>query len=576
MSEPTVDQVVAEIVRTLRQAHAKKIRGLVVLRCTGSREVDHARETLIRAQAVFKWKSLPTAQLDPPDLIGYVLHHTKPEGPAFLAYGLPKGRDGHVLKRFVELITVAGRKYVMAPYLMVMILTLDEIKDLSKHAPQFWKGRDRYLGWPVKSAESSFVPARLGKGLPARRKSAMAVRGGGVSKAGAGVGKIEGGVEQAAGIEGFYGNPLMDGADLSDADYTLAPWAGAPFKEGDDIPQYIADAAPPAGRRWGRTLAPDDAEGSALIDKCRVLLDQRHTEFARQGLAKAAKRFRAANNGPATAECYVLLGRASELRFDHTVALEWYEQAIQVFEQISDDAGVSDCSNMIGYLRFMHGDLDGAFTFFDKALRRDEEVEDLLRTASGYRRIGIILEHRSELNQANALYERAGEIERKNEDRYAYSRSLHHQARVAQMKDRFRDALELLQMSLKIKEELEDEAGMATGLHELGNIEFKQRNLEEALEAYEQALEFEEKIVDVPGIAVTCAQIGLVRREMFHFADAVRSFAIARTLFQRLQSPYVQALESATESAREMVDDDVYNAMVDEAMEYVDAMLEPT
>ena len=569
MSEATVDQVVSEIVRTLNQAHARRSRGLVVVRCTGPREVDHARETLIRAPANFKWKSLPAAELDPPDLLGYVLQFGKPEGPCYLAYGLPKGTDGRVLKRFVELVTVAGRKYVMAPYLLVLLLTLDEIRDLNKGAPHFWKSRDRYLGWPIQDATARFLPARVGSGLPAKRGGSVAVAGGGVKAAG---GEVKGAPQMTT----FYGNPLMDGAELSDADYTLAPWAGAPFKEGDEIPPYIADAPPPAGRRWGRTLAPTDADGAQLIDRCRMLLDQRHTEYARQGLAKAAKRFRSANNGPATAECYVLLGRASELRFDHTVALEWYEQGINVYEQISDDAGVSDCCNMIGYLRFMHGDLDGAFAFFDKSLRRDEETGDELRMASGYRRVGVILEERGEFSQAEALYDRAGEIERKNGDRYALARSLHHQARCSQRKDRLRDAMEMLQESLAIKEELQDEAGLATGYHEYGNLELRQRNLEEALEAYEKALEIEESLRDIHGIAVTQAQVGLVRREMFHFADAVRAFSIARDLFKRLQSPYIGAMETAVEGAQEMVEGDVYEAMLGEARQYLDELLVET
>ena len=107
----------------------------------------------------------------------------------------------------------------------------------------------------------------------------------------------------------------------------------------------------------------------------------------------------------------------------------------------------------------------------------------------------------------------------------------------------------------------------------MGNLEFRQNNMEEALEAYEKAFEIEEQLMDTPGIAVTQAQIGLVRKEMFHFADAVRSFGIAKDLFHRLQSPYVQTLEAALNGAKEMVDDDVYSAMLEEAEEYVASLL---
>ncbi|MGM0575780.1 MAG: tetratricopeptide repeat protein [Myxococcota bacterium] len=570
MPEESIEEVVVDVVKTLAAAHAKKSRGLLVVRCTGPREVDHAREALLRARAPFRWKSLPAAELDPPDLLGYALHAGSPEGPCFLAYGLPRGRDGRVLRRFVELINVAGRKYVMAPYLMVMILTLDEIRDLNKGAPQFARSRDRMVAWPVQDAASRFTPAVAG-GSPSRR-------GGDVAGATGGVRGVGGGLQSTAGdVPGIFDNPLMaGGAGLSTEDYGLAPWAGAPFKEGDEVPRYIADAPPPAGRRWGRHLAPEDLEGAELLDRCRMLLDQRHTEYARQGLARVAKKFRAANNGPATAECYVLLGRASEMRFDHTVALEWYEQAASVYEQLADDAGVSDCWNMIGHLRFTHGDLDGAFSFFDRAMRRDEEVGDELRMASGLRRIGIILEQRGDLDDALNLYERAAEIEDKNEDRFAFARSLHHQSRIKARKERFDEARDLLSRSLEIKEELEDRVGLATGYHERGNLDLRQGDVEEALEDYQHALELEEELHDIQGIGVTHAQIGLCEKELLFFDRSVRALAVAREIFHRLQSPYVSAVDGMLEALDQMVDRETMEAMQAEARGYVERLLAPT
>ncbi|MDP6946649.1 MAG: tetratricopeptide repeat protein, partial [Myxococcota bacterium] len=153
------------------------------------------------------------------------------------------------------------------------------------------------------------------------------------------------------------------------------------------------------------------------------------------------------------------------------------------------------------------------------------------------------------------------------------ARSLHHMARVHSLKGRYNDAMSVLRQSLAVKEELDDDSGLASAYHELGNLEFRQNNMEEALEAYEKAFELEEQTLDTPGIAVTQAQIGLVRKEMFHFADAIRSFGIARDLFNRLQSPYVQTLDKALGSAKEMVDEDVYNSMLEEAEEYVNAIL---
>jgi tetratricopeptide (TPR) repeat protein len=548
MSEPTAEEVVEHIVQTLTTAHTQGVRGFIAVRCTGPREVDHARETLIRASARFAWKSLPAAELDPPDLLGFVTHASDGRGPCFLAYGLPRGRDGAVLERFVELINVAGRKYVMAPYLMVLLLTIDEIKDLSRGAPQFWRSRDHFVGWPVQDAASRFVPATAGA-APAQRGGAMTTPQSGAVR------NLQAAIERAgAGVESIFGNIQINEYEITGDTYGLAPWAGAPFQEGDDVPPYIATAAPPAGRRWGKTLAADDLEGAEVIDTCRLLLDQRKTEHARQELARAAKRFRAMHNGPATAECYILLGSASEMRFDHSVALEWYEQALAVYEHIGDDPGVSDALNMIGRLRFVHGDLDGAFSFFDRAMRHDEEAGDDLRLASGYRRIGIILEERDELREALLLYERAAEIEKRNNDRFALCRSLHHQARLHQRKNMYQEAHDLLAESLSIKEELADLSGLGAGYHELGNLELRQGDFDAALSSYRKALDIEQQLGDIPGIAVTQAQLGLVYKNKLDYIGSARALSIARELFYRLQSPYVAAMESTLDGMRAMID----------------------
>lgn len=556
MSEPTIDQITAEIVQTLRQAREAKTSGVVVVRCSGPREVDHARELLRRTKAPFAWKSQPVSEIDPPDLIGYVTHKGA-GGPAYLAYELPTDEDGKVLARFHEFLTGAWQRFAKSPILVVMLLTMDEIRAVSRGAPDFWQDKKGYVAWPATNVGNRFMPAVDVGGMSERR--------GGMRSAG-------GGLQSGFSVASAFGDLDID-FGIAFQDDGVTPWAGAPFKEGDEIPDYIANAAAPAGRRWGRILAPGDREGAELIDQCRILLDQHQTEHARQGLAKAAKHFRSRSNHVATAEAYVMLGRASEIRFDHSVALEWYEQALQLYEQIEDAAGISDCCAMTGFLRFVHGDLDGAFSFFDRALRRDEEEGDELRMASGYRRIGIVLEQRSELEQAQALYERASEIERDNGDQHALARSLHHQARIAGRSSEYETASRLLTESLEIKEALEDEAGLATGQHEQGNLFMQQGQLEDSLQSYEKALELERKIMDVQGIAVTQAQIGLAKKELFYFADAVRAFTIARELFYRLQSPHVAVMEDSLIGITGMVDRAIFDDMQHEARAYVDGLI---
>jgi tetratricopeptide (TPR) repeat protein len=558
MTEQTIDSVSGRILDLLEDAHARGTRSLVILRCIGPAEVDDARSHLMSARTNFAWRSLPVAELDPPDLVGTALKTAGPEGPTLVAYDLPKAANRRLLDQFIEYWAMAERQYVRGAFRMVLLVTLEEMRDLSSRAKGFWKSRDLYLAWPARAG--GYLPATVAGGAPVRRASGVAHRRGDVSK--------------------IFGHALLDEHGLATDANMLekSPWAGAPYQGAEgEIPRYILDANPPAGRRWGASLTDsEDEEGARLIDRCRSLLDQNHTEYARQGLAKACKRFRSMSNGPAMAECYVMLGRASEMRFDHTVAIEWFEQALHVYEGLGDVAGVSDCCAMIGYLRFMHGDLDGAFNFFDRGLRGDEEVEDQLRTAAGFRRVGVVLEEFREFKKARLLYERAADIESENEDRYAYARSLHHMARVSQRLKKLDAAQELLQESIEIKEELGDDPGLATGYHELGSVFLMQDFLEDALDSYERALEIEEQHLDVQGLAVTHAQLGLVHRNLTNFPESAESFALARELLYRLQSPLTAVIERELETAREHVGFSEFAEVQAQARAYVENLLSTT
>ena len=547
MSEETkAEDVVAQVVETLQKCRAEGRRGLAVIRCGATNEVDHCRESLRNTKTSFGWKSQPVAEIIPPDLMGWVAHKGGKSGPCSLAYGLPRGADGGLEPDFVRYLKGANERYRNEPILITLILTMEELKLLSKAAPEVWKSRDLFTAWPAQQASASYVPAVIRGGL--------ANHGGGMSAVG-------GGLQASFGVAGVFGNLDIDFSGLAQEDNGVRPWAGAPFTDEDDIPDYIANASAPVGRRWGRVLAPDDPEGAQLVDQCRILLDQHQTELARQGLAKAAKHFRARNNMAASAECYVLLGRASELRFDHSVALEWYEQALGIYDQIDDGAGLSDCCGLIGHLRFIHGDVDGCFTFFDRALRRDEDELDELRMASGYRRLGVVLEHREEFDQAQALYERSGEIEEKNGDNFAFSRSLHHQSRVLQRTEQYEEALGVLDRSLELKKDSEDYQGLATGYHEHGNLLLMTGQHAEAVERYEEALNIEVQLRDMQGIAVTQSQLGLAHRELFQFAEACYAFHVALELFHRLQSPNYAVIERALSGISDHLD---YSTILDE------------
>lgn len=559
-----IAKAVHQIASKLNDAYSQGERGLVMVRCASRSSVDRAREALNRTRAPFGWRSLPVAELDPPDLLGFALHAGKPNGPAFLAYGMPRDRDGAIDPQFLELLAGRLEQYKARPTLMVLMLTLDEMKAVSQASKEFWALRDGLVAWPSPSDAARYAPAVVKAGMERTKKGAIQNRMG-AAPARPGARQLAG--TFASGIRSQDAHGIVQSPDNT-------PWAGSPFgREDEDVPEYFRVSPAPAGRRWGRDLAPNEPELAEAIDNARQLLEDGETEVARREMAKAAKAFRELGNALACGECYVLLGRAAEIRLDHRVAYDWYKAALDVYDQIMDHAGYSDCAGFIGYLRFLHGDGDGALEAFKRAMQRDEQTEDQLRMAHGYRRLGIIAEAAMQFAQAAEQFEKAADLEEKNEDRRAYSRSLNHLARVARLTGDFDQATKLLEESIALKEELEDTHGIASGYHELGNLRLATQDLDEALEAYEKALELEVVTRDLAGLAATHAQVGLVQKERFVFKEAVRSLTIAKELFSRLNSPNADAITPVLDAAREMVDAWESRSIETEVEEWLESLI---
>ena len=554
------EQVVAQkVIETLNGGFSRRERTLVVVRCANNQVVDAARETLRRTGAPFAWKSMPIAELSPPDLAAFLEARARIEGPVLLGYSLPIGPQGGVLPEFLSTLQASVERYRRTQSLVVLLLTMAEMQSLVRSCPDFWTHRNMLVAWPASASTNRFVPARVTGSMAAQAFGSMAAQAtGAVASQATGdvAATADGGI--AAQAASGVATQRVGNVDVIASHIALAPstgpWSGAPLNDEGEVPEYILSSNPPAGRRWGINLLPDDPEGAELIDEGRRLLDAVQVELARQTLSSAARHCRDSGIEVAQAECYVLLGKAAEIRIDFTVAFDWYKLAMDIYDRHADNAGYSDCCGFIAYMHFMQGDISGSRRCLEWGLKRDEAISDSLRMAASYRRLGVIGELEGDPAEAERLYKKAGSIEKEMDDKYSYSRSLNHLARVCRMQERKDDAHAFLKESIEIKEELEDEPGLASGYHELGNLLLNNKEFDEALGYYQDAYEIELRLRDIPGIAATQAQIGLVYRHLLSFPESLEALMVAKSLFRKLDSPNAIAVGKAIEAIEPMVD----------------------
>lgn len=534
MSTAEETNVIARITGCLHEAFNEGSRALVVVRCDDAHVADTARETLFRASAPFAWKSLPLAELSPPDFTTFLRFRGKAQGPVLIAYGLPTTRQRGILPEFLRKLESGVDAYREKSTLCVLLVTIAEMREITREAPTFWAARSMLIAWPKTSDAGRFTPVRIGGGLAGQAFGGVAgTAAGGIAAQGRGgvAGTGPGGVE------------IRDTGHMA-MEPGIGPWAGAPLDEDGSVPDYVLDSAAPAGRRWGGGLADGVPGIGEAIDEARRLLDGQQVDWARQELSKVMRQCREHGLQQAEAECFVLLGKAGELRIDFSVAFDWYRLAQDTYERTADHAGYSDCCGFIAYLHYMLGDIDASESSVGFGLARDKAQGDRLRMAAAHRRSGVIAEVRQDLDEASIQYRMAGKLEDEISDTKSHSRTLNHLARIARVQKDYTTAEGYLTESLELKASFDDQPGLAAGYHEMGNLLLNQKRYEEAVDAYEEAVLIEVSLGDVPGIAVTQAQLGLCYRQLLEFTASYESLLIAQALMLKLKSPNIVAVEA--------------------------------
>lgn len=150
-------------------------------------------------------------------------------------------------------------------------------------------------------------------------------------------------------------------------------------------------------------------------------------------------------------------------------ALDQYRQAVKIFLETSNKAGIANSMNNMGAIYDSQGDISRALNCYEIALTLFEAVG--MKEGMAYT-----------LNNIGAVYDMQGHTEK---------------------------ALEYHGRSLKINEETGDKRGMALLLNNIGLIYYSQGKINEALELYRRGLKIQEELDDLWGTALLLNNIGL-------------------------------------------------------------------
>jgi tetratricopeptide (TPR) repeat protein len=195
-------------------------------------------------------------------------------------------------------------------------------------------------------------------------------------------------------------------------------------------------------------------------------------------------------------------------------ALDYFNRALPIREEVGDRAGVAHTLNNIGEVYHSLGQWERALDYFNRALPIREEVGDRAGVAYTLNNIGEVYHSLGQWERALDYYHRALVIREEVGDRAGIATTLNNTGGVYHKLGQWERALDYYHRALPISEEVGDRAGVAHTLNNIGGVYHGLGQGERALDYFNRALPIMEEVGHQAGLAVTLNNIGVVYRSL--------------------------------------------------------------
>jgi CHAT domain-containing protein/tetratricopeptide (TPR) repeat protein len=213
-------------------------------------------------------------------------------------------------------------------------------------------------------------------------------------------------------------------------------------------------------------------------------------------------------------------------------ALQSWQQALEIYQEIGDRTGEGTIRNHIGSVYFYQGQYPRALESYQQALSILQEVGDRVgegRTLTG---IGNVYFYQGQYPQALESYQQALSILQEVGDRVGEGTTLTGIGNVYFYQGQYPQALESYQQALSILQEVGDRVGEEITLNNIGLVYLYQGQCPQALESYQQALSILQEVGDRVGEEITRGNIGLVYLCQGQYPQALESLQQTLSILQ--------------------------------------------
>ncbi|NER94106.1 MAG: tetratricopeptide repeat protein [Symploca sp. SIO1B1] len=215
-------------------------------------------------------------------------------------------------------------------------------------------------------------------------------------------------------------------------------------------------------------------------------------------------------------------------------ALEKLEQALGIYQEISDRQGQGDLLTAMGAVYTNLGQYPQALDYFKQALAIRQELGDRVNEGILLNNLGIIYDNLAEYQQALDYHQQALVLRQEIGDRLGEGKTLNNLGAVYLNLGQYQQALDYFQQALTIKQELDDPAGVATSFNNLGAVYNGLGEYRQSLDSYQQALALMQELGDRTGEGTALNNLGTVYLNFGQYQQALEHFQPALVIAQEL------------------------------------------
>ncbi|MEQ9359471.1 CHAT domain-containing protein, partial [Coleofasciculus chthonoplastes] len=191
-------------------------------------------------------------------------------------------------------------------------------------------------------------------------------------------------------------------------------------------------------------------------------------------------------------------------------ALDYYNQALPIFQEVGDLSGEAAILNNIGSVYDTIGQPQQALDYYNQALPIRREVSDLSGEAGTLNNIGAVYDTIGQPQQALDYYNQALPIFQEVGDLSGVATTLNNIGAVYDTIGQPQQALDYFNQALPIRREVDDFSGEAATLNNIGLVYNDIGQLQQALDYFNQALPIFQEVGERSGVATTLNNIGAV------------------------------------------------------------------